>query len=310
MTRRHALTGGFEYRANVRQDQGVRYPFGVAGSFDALHNSTAWSVYVEDEVTVRPNVLLNVGIRHDDHDPFLDANSPRLALIYKPRSAEAFKVLYGEAFRAPNAYELYYYTEGAPARLSAERIRSLEGVWERYLARRARLTASVFLYRTRDLITETWADTSQGLAFENSGRTRAAGFGLEAESALPAGMHLTANYSFANARETSTDARLSNAPANLWHVLLAVPLGRTGLLAGIEQQFIGARRTRENGQVPSAAPWNLTVSRRRAFHGFGIAVDVKNMFDARYGDPAFAEHPSTVIPQNGRTVRARLTWQF
>lgn len=47
------------------------------------------------------------GGRFDNYSTFGGQSSPRLGLIWIPQSAYSFKALYGQAFRAPNANELY-----------------------------------------------------------------------------------------------------------------------------------------------------------------------------------------------------------
>ena len=41
-----------------------------------------------------------------------------------------------------------------------------------------------------------------------------------------------------------------------------------------------------------------------------VTGQVRNLFNARYADPASDEHVSDSIEQNGRTVRVGLRWAF
>jgi iron complex outermembrane recepter protein len=307
--RRHLLTGGIEGRANLRQDQGTTYPDDPASSFVALHDSRTWSVYVEDQFRLSSKLLLQAGIRHDDLHPVRNANSPRVALIFKPRPTESVKLLVGQAFRAPNAYELYYYTLGSAAPLSGERIRSVDAVWERYFGKRARVSADAFVYQTRDLITERPGASPDGIQFLNSGRMKAEGFEFETETVLPAGLHATGAYTYAHASQADATTPLSNSPRHLAQLRLAVPLGVGGLLAGVEHIFVGEREGIDGSRVPSTFLCNVTLT-RRASHGVAVGLDIKNLFDRLNTDPGNEEHPTARIPQNGRTARVRITWQF
>ena len=82
--------------------------------------------------------------------------NPRAALIFSPLKETAFKVLYGQAFRAPNAFEIGYIgpTYDRNPNLKAETVRSGELVWEQGFARHYRLTTSLFYNRIEDLITK------------------------------------------------------------------------------------------------------------------------------------------------------------
>ena len=76
---------------------------------DENHPSTVFGLYAQDEVTLRPWLLLNAGVRLDHQDAFGSSLTPRAGLVFLPRRQSAVKLLYGRAFRAPNLYELHYY---------------------------------------------------------------------------------------------------------------------------------------------------------------------------------------------------------
>ena len=56
-----------------------------------------------------------------------------MALIYQPFEKTTLKALYGQAFRAPNVYELYYrdggLSEKANPKLKPEKIQTYELLW-------------------------------------------------------------------------------------------------------------------------------------------------------------------------------------
>lgn len=45
------------------------------------------------------------GVRYDNHSAYGDSTNPRLGVVWRPRAEHVFKVLYGEAFRAPSPEE-------------------------------------------------------------------------------------------------------------------------------------------------------------------------------------------------------------
>ena len=106
--RRQKLALGTEYRDNVRQDQ-YNYDEGTDVEYlDDRRDSRNWALFAQDEITLHEKVLVNVGLRHDHYDTFGSTTNPRVGLIYTPAKKSTFKLLYGEAFRAPNAYELFW----------------------------------------------------------------------------------------------------------------------------------------------------------------------------------------------------------
>ena len=68
-----------------------------------------------------------------------------------PSANQSFRYLYGRAFRAPNAYELYYYRD-ASASLRPESIDTHELVWEAYFGERVRTSVSTYRYKASKLI--------------------------------------------------------------------------------------------------------------------------------------------------------------
>ncbi|MDH3282892.1 MAG: TonB-dependent receptor, partial [Gammaproteobacteria bacterium] len=101
----HKWVVGAEYRENFRQNQGN---FDEEVYLDDRRDSRVWGVYVADEYQIHERVSLNAGLRYDAHSEYESTTNPRLGLIYHATPKTVVKLLYGTAFRAPNAYEQYY----------------------------------------------------------------------------------------------------------------------------------------------------------------------------------------------------------
>ncbi|HEU5336165.1 MAG TPA: TonB-dependent receptor, partial [Terriglobales bacterium] len=102
------VTAGLEVRDDFRQDQ-FSYDVQPYWSYlDDKRKSWMAALYVQDEITLSPKIVLNLGFRHDRYSTFGGTTNPRAALIYQPGRGATLKFLYGTAFRAPSAYELYY----------------------------------------------------------------------------------------------------------------------------------------------------------------------------------------------------------
>src|SRR5438477_7878420 len=96
-------------------------------------------------------------MRYDHYYTFGGTTNPRLGLIYHPFAQTAFKLLYGSAFRAPSAYEMFYYGLGqyqANLHLQPETIKSYEFVTEQGLGEHFHLTANLFRNQVSRLITQ------------------------------------------------------------------------------------------------------------------------------------------------------------
>jgi iron complex outermembrane receptor protein len=184
---------------------------------DRRHSRTV-AAYVEDEVRFHRRVLLTAGVRWDHYfETFGGTVNPRLALIVTPLDASVLKVLYGRAFRAPNPYELYYSRDPLSLSLNPERITTTEVVWEQQLDPRVQLTASAFVSRVSDLITQrSGSETAvDGLYYDNLGRVRARGVELELQGDLPGRVRARATWAYQSAVDRAASEGISNSPRHL-----------------------------------------------------------------------------------------------
>jgi iron complex outermembrane receptor protein len=313
VAQRHTLAFGSEYRNNLRQDQYNydEYPF--FQYLDDRRSSKNWALFVQDEVKLHEKVLVNLGVRHDQYDTFGGTTNPRAALIYTPAGGTTLKLLYGEAFRAPNAYELFWFQDGfakANPALKPETNRTSELVLEQALGSTVSVGATAFYYRVRDLITQQTDPNDELLVYNNVDRIEAHGVELDAEGRLPYGVRSRASYTFQSSRNEQTSQVLTNSPAHVAQLRILTPLGRPGLFAGFESRYLSERRTLEGNWVSPAFVSNLTVYTHHPKTGLELSASVFNLFDNRYSDPASEEHRQDSIVQNGRTLRVTIAYQF
>ncbi|MEC4723005.1 TonB-dependent receptor [Noviherbaspirillum sp. CPCC 100848] len=309
----HKIVAGTEYRRDVRRDQFNYDVNPYALLLDDRRTGNRHAVYLQDEITLRDDLLLNAGLRHDRTSSSGGIVNPRMALIYKATPATTLKAAYGKAYREPNAYERYYAlsdTGGQKANpdLRSERIRSVELIAEQQLAADTRITAAVFRNSVTDLISQT-SDPADGLlVFRNLSHATAYGAEFEAEKAWARGARLRTSYSWQRAVDRVTGAELVNSPRHLGKLNLTAPFYRSWR-AGLEAQYVSARRSLQ-GRAPSYWLGNLTVSSVRLAPGLEIGASLYNVFDRRYSDPGAEEHVQDLIAQNGRTFRVKLSYAF
>jgi iron complex outermembrane receptor protein len=271
-------------------------------------------LFAQDEVRLGERLLLNGGLRYDRVSPGASRLSPRAGLIVRATEQTTFKALYGQAFRAPNAYELYYGDSGETQKgnpdLRPETLTSYEGVVEQEIGDTLRAVLSAYHYRIHDLITLTVDETDGLLVFRNLDRAEASGAEAELQYKVPGGLEARASYAFCNARDARTGTRLVNSPRHLSGGRLLLPLAAKRLYAAAELRYLGQRLDRNGGPVDGALLAGLTLT-ASLFDGRGeIAAGVRNLFDTEYADPTGSEHVQTEIPQDGRTFQVRLTWRF
>ncbi|CAN5566130.1 N/A [soil metagenome] len=306
----HLVTAGLELRGNVRQHQKLFTESGIV-SVDDHRQSFVWSLFSQDEITVRPGLLLNASLGYDHFPTFGGAATYRGAVIYKPAPNRAWKVIYGTAFRAPNAYELYYYSHpGHTSHLEPERVRTVELAWEQYLATGTRLSGSIFRNRVRDVISQVAEpDHFLGLHYENMEELRATGFGIEAEGVLAGGVHGLASYTFATVQE-SGGAAAPNAPRHRAAGRLTSPIFVGAMFIGAEVRHISERLAVDGGRVGGVTLARVTLNSRPLAGRVRVGLIVDNLFGVAYEDPGSEEHPDPRIPQDGRTALLRVKWRF
>jgi outer membrane receptor for ferrienterochelin and colicins len=314
--RRHKLTLGGELQDNLRQDQTNFDQIGPEKAFnlDDKRDSVSWGLYAQDEFALLDNLILNAGVRYDHYETFGSTTNPRAALIYAPWKDTTVKLLYGEAFRAPNVYELYFDDGGVAQKgnpdLQPEIITTYELVLEQALRKDLRLTISGFYFRLDDLITLTIDPDDGLLVYENIGSVDSKGIEIELERRWQTGWRTRISYSYQDTRDRETDLRLTNSPEHLAKLNLMAPLADEKLLAGLELQYVSDRTTPFDTTADGYIVTNLTLLAGRFSNGWEISAGIHNLFDTRYGDPGSEEHAQDVIEQNGRSFQIKVTYRF
>ena len=202
---------------------------------DDRRSSHEVAAYVQDEIALTPRLTAIVGGRYDWWSLKGGTGRPRLGLVYRTEHDTAIKALYGEAYRAPNLYELYYGSDDVEvagnAELGPEVVRTTEVVVERHLGRRLRVSASAYHTRIEGLIDPMFLDDgAHHLRQQRVGAVDAA----SSSRASRAGRRgcWCAAASPCSARGSESTGALSNAPGQLGTLQVALPFWRRQLVAG------------------------------------------------------------------------------
>ena len=310
---RHKVNGGVEYRDSFRIDQGGSQLEPYILYFQDARRSHTTAAFVEDQYAIHEKLLLNAGFRYDHYADFGGTTNPRLGLIFKPAHKTAVKAVWGSAFRAPNAYELFYTSSliQSNTRLRPETIRTGELILEHYFADHYRLMVNGYSSRIHDLISQ--LPTGEGdLVFRNLDSAKTRGLEFELEGKGWSGISARASYSIQQATDTNTDLPLTNSPRHLATANVAVPLNHA-LQVGAALRFVGRVQTLNGTDAPASAVPDLIFSTRESDKGgLAFTAGIYNVFNSRYGNAGFEEHRQNIIYQDGRTFRAglRYTWSF
>lgn len=326
----HELTLGGEWRHDfeLRQENWDENPY--TEYLNSVEAADLLGVFVQDEWRLRRNLVLSAGVRYDYYTVFGDTLNPRAGVIYTPWEPTTFKALYGQAFRAPNAYELYYAGYGARGNpdLQPETIRAYELVWEQRFGSHVRTSVSAFWNDVSDLINQ---DLDPGadlespdddlFFFNNTGSAVARGVEFEVEGKASWGLRGLASYAFTDTEDKTTGEALNNSPQHLGKVNLSLPFWRDKVFGGLELQAMSERKTVAGDTTGAYAVVNLTLFSRELLPGLEASASVYNLFDQRYAHPVSGDFLYTGpmsgellaldrVEQDGRTFRVKLSYRF
>jgi outer membrane receptor protein involved in Fe transport len=306
---RNRITVGGEYRDNIRQDQ-TNYnlnPFSLL--LDDKRQSFVGAVYLQDEVPITKSLSLNAGVRYDYDSTIQASTDPRAALICRPWNQTAFKLIYGEAFRAPNVYELYYsILPNLPnPQLKPEKIRATEFVWEQGLASHLWLSTSAFYNDINGLITQEPVGNN-ALIFRNLQNATSSGVELEVKGQMSSGLEGTASYSFQETKDGVTDQLLSNSPRNLVKLSMSQPIFKRRLFLSLDAQYRSRIQTLSGSSVSPFSIVNFTLLGRDLGKHVDVSASIYNLLDKKYFDPASGNTVQQAIQQDGRSFRIKMMW--
>lgn len=314
---RHRLVAGagFSRSTNVHQSSGFIET--AETLLDIRRELDNAGVYLQDEWSAVGDFSLYLGLRYDDFRSFGSHMTPRCGLVAHPGTRTTAKLLYGEAFRAPNAYELYYADgisqKGSPD-LEPEQIRTWELVLEQDLAAdpgtEIRLGLSVFDNAIDGLVEQVVDPVDDLLVFRNIGDARTYGAEVDLDARLLPGLRGRLSFSAQRAEDRATGALLTNAPARLFKLNLTTPRQGVKLAGALELLHTSRRLTLAGSHAAPYLVANLDLTWWTPVKGLQADLAVDNLLGQRYADPGAEHQLQDVLAREGRLVRARLGWRW
>lgn len=311
--RKHRVTVGTEIQDNLLQEQ-INYNANPYQLFlNDRRSSVQSALYGQDAFTVGKGLILYAGVRYDHYYSFGGTTNPRLAAVYSPLQRTTFKLIYSQAFRAPNNFELYYNDgtnlEANPL-LRPETTKSTELIWEQDFKSNFRLTATGFYEHIHGLISEQTDPRNGFLVFNNTERVHSKGLGVELAGKTHSGLEGRISYTIQSTEDATTHISLTNSPTQSLKAGVFLPVWHHRLAAGVETQYTDARKTWAGTTVNGYAVTNLTLSSREFAGGFRLSASAYNLFNRKYSDPVGLEILEPGIQQNGRDFRIQVLRAF
>jgi len=306
------LVLGSDFRDNFQQDQ-RNYDVQPFQQYMNDHRtSTLWGIYVQDEIRLRSNLVLDLGLRYDEYSTFGGTTNPRGALIYSPLEKTTIKLLYGQSFRAPNAYELYYSALGLEANthLKPETVKTTELVVEQYIGSHFQLAVSGYFYPARGLISQQTDPVTGALVFENNQKFDMHGVEMSLKRRSSSGLEIGGSLSLQNTENEGGGGPVTNSPHQVGQFNLSVPLFKRKLFAGTALDYVSRRRTLAGNYAGAYVVPDFTLFSKNALKSWEISASLYNAFNQIYGDPASVGNAQDTILQDGRNFRLKFTYHF
>lgn len=206
------------------------------------------SVYAQLQSDVWEGLTLTGGVRDDDHETYGNHVSVKFAGAWQLFDGQAvLRANYGNGFKEPTLFQLFSQYSNPLRTLSPETASGWEAGADEYVwDRRIRLSETYFSRDTNDQIefVECFGPTSTACVlrpigyYDNVARSLANGVEWEAATQLTDTIGVSANYTYLNAEDLSTDTVLPREPRDTaflratWTPLqalsLAASIGFTG----------------------------------------------------------------------------------
>ena len=103
---------------------------------------------------------------------------------------------------------------------------------------------------------------------------------------------------------------MSNSPRHLVKAQLSAPLYEEKVFLSAELLFNSSVGTLTGAKADSYTVLNTTLFAQKIARGLEVSASIYNLLDTHYAVPGAADHAQDLIPQDGRTFRAKLTYHF
>ncbi|BCB96932.1 hypothetical protein JZK55_18540 [Dissulfurispira thermophila] len=248
-----------------------------------------WAAFIQDEWEIRDNLNVTAGVRYDHYSDFKDAFNPRMGVVWGFVKNAELKLLYGQAFRAPNFIELYNANNptvlGNPG-LKPEKINTYEaGVGYRFTDN-FRIDANYFYNKIDDLIVRDTSITPTP-KYANKGGADVKGIEIEMRGNYTSSNYWKLSYTYQEPKDSDTNERLPNVPSQRATASLNYELSKY-INSHIDVLWTGSRPRAPGdtrSKMPSYATVDLTLIAKNIYRGLEIKGTIYNLLDKRYRDP-------------------------
>ena len=263
----HQITFGGEWRDETLVNAGL-----VGGSDSAAHKA----LFVQDEYSLTPTLMLTAGLRADHHELFGKEVSPRAYLVWDASPELVVKGGFGHAFKAPTLKQIspnYVGAEGphtfaGNADIQPESSNSFEIGADWQLNTAWNLRATAFNTEVKDLITYRLLRTEgvrRFYQYDNVDAARIRGLETGVTWEIDPRWTWSSDITFLKTRDKATGARLADRPSR--SATTRLEWKAAGYSARVGGEFVGRQQATTGATLPSYALWNASLGREVPMEG-------------------------------------------
>lgn len=270
---------------------------------------------LQDDWQFHKQWRLNLGVRYDDYSDFGDTTNPRASLIWKASANTTFKLLYGEAFRAPSFFNSF--NQNNPVflgnkNLAPETITTKELITEHSFTENISANLSVFQYNAKDLIQFVFNQELHSSQAKNVGRQKGSGGELLISWKPVNTIHLHFHHSYVDT-ELDDGSYAPNVPRNKSFVVTNWR-ATDALNLNLRASHVADRERSQQDARPDIADYTLvsvkaSYSLKVAEQTVAVALIADNLLDEDAREPSNGSIPED-YPLAGRRLWAEVTAKF
>lgn len=298
----HLLTYGGEYREDYIR--GTRINSGKNSYVLTREGKTSsgseasikyHAAYIQDEWSLDDKWLVIPALRYDGSDSFESAWSPKLGVTYKIKNNSRLKANFAYGFKTPTPTELYHdwqmapgwYFKGNPD-LKPEKSKSYELAWE---GENGPLFGKISYFHNKvtDLIDSYNTGVLQGTNYiynyHNIGKATLKGFETEIGRKLSDQFDVKVNYTYLDAVNDTTGARLTKRPRHQIGLTLHYQNVSQGLNGTIWGTWSGSYLDESTAAITEKTfgIWNVLLN-KELDKNTTVYVGVDNLFNYKDAD--------------------------
>ena len=286
-------------------------------------NRNVWARYIQDERGIRDNLNLTAGVRYDHYSDFGNTTNPRVGLVWGPYEKVDVKLLYGQAFRAPNFAELYNLPNPAVwgnEDLSPETIKTYEAGVTARLRKHFTIDLNYFRNDIEDLIIWGPPTLLSGVTpvYANAGSAEIQGVEVILSGNYTYRDFWKLTYTYQDPKDGDGNS-LPYVPKHRATASFNVGINEY-LTAHADVLWTGSRPRHSvdpRSDLNSHTVVNMALTAGNFFRNLEFQLGIYNIFDQDYRDPDTSVkegQPVPLIPEDfpreGRTIWGELRYTF